>query len=96
MRTEKERHELDAIYHKKAIGETLTPDEVDVVIAFERESAIHQADEEKKHELWENESQAKIAETRRTAQMMREALLDKCNAEKMKFERFLKDEPQQK
>lgn len=94
--TERQRHMLDDAYRKKTLGESLTSDEIDMIIAFERESALKTDEHMKLVECMQAESEAAIEETRKTADMMREVLLDKCNAEKTKFERFLKDEPQQK
>lgn len=70
--TEAQRIAIDNAYGKKTRGEDLTADEVDLIIAFEVDTAINDTMLQKKLELMENESQAKIAQLEKNAELSRE------------------------
>ena len=94
--TEKQRKAIDEAYRKKLHDEPLTSDEVDMLIAFERDNAVRDAEEQAKIDIWQKESEERIKTMRENAAYARDEMRKRANALIAGYERTLEDEPQQK
>lgn len=82
--TESERHAIDAAYGKMGRGETLSYEEMQLVIAFEREKAANETLSSLQAEQIQRESEARIKESKAQAAIARETLIlkrDKAQAD---------------
>ena len=72
--TESERMAIDAAYGKMGRGETVTPEEMQMIISFEREKATDEALASLQAEQIKNESEARIKASEAQAAIARETL----------------------
>lgn len=72
--TESERHTIDAAYGKMGRGEAVSPEEMQLVIAFEREKATDEALASLQAEQIQRESEARMKASEAQAAIARDTL----------------------
>ena len=90
--TEAERHAIDAAYGKMGRNEALDPDELQLVISYEREQACNEALFNEKIKLLHTESEERRNEFKERAKTAHDTLKMKRNLAKKKLERSGYDE----
>ena len=73
--TENERMAIDAAYGKMGRGETMAPEEMQLIISFEREKAADEALASLQAEQIQHESEARIKASAEQAAIARENLI---------------------
>ena len=92
--TESERHTIDSAYHKMETGENITADEMRLVIRFEQWRTATSEESKAKQAVMQAESEARIAEARKTQETARLALEQMAGAAIAAYERTLNYEPE--
>lgn len=87
--TESERHAIDGAYHKMETGEDITADEMKLVIRFEQWRTANSEESKAKQAVMQAESEARIAEAKKTQETARLALEQMAGAAIAAYERTL-------
>lgn len=85
--TESERHAIDLAYHKMETGESITPEEMQLVIRFTQWQTAQDEESKARQEAFETEAKARIEESRKTQEQARQNLVALSNAAMEFYER---------
>lgn len=85
--TETERHMIDSAYNKMETGESITPEEMQLVIRFTAWRAQQEQESQARVAAMQAESAARIEESKRTQEQTRQNLVALSNAALEFYER---------
>lgn len=85
--TESERHAIDSAYHKMETGESITPEEMQLVIKFTQWKTSQEEESKAQIAAMQAESAAHIEESRKTQEQARQNLVALSNAAMEFYER---------
>lgn len=87
MFTESERHMIDSAYHKMETGESITPEEMQLVIKFTAFRTQQDQESQARIAAMQAESASRIEESKRTQEQARQNLVALSNAAMEFYER---------
>lgn len=85
--TESERHTIDLAYHKMETGESITPEEMQLIIKFTQWQTAQDEESKARQAAYENEAKARIEEAKKTQEQARQNLVALSNAAMEFYER---------
>ena len=87
MFTESERHMIDSAFHKMETGESITPEEMQLVIKFTAWRTQQDQESQARVAAMQAESAARIEESKKTQEQARQNLVALSNAAMEFYER---------